>query len=220
MSKCLLLDFDGVMLKNKGLSTYQQRRSAKFVQKHTYMNLSTCEELNRLYYPTYGHTVTMLNKLFNSNTTLEEYNEFVFDRKQLKRLNNLLDKETINHMISFEKFIDKSNTNQDVSWSIFTNAHINWILHFCERIGLQGFAEDKVIWPVELTYLKPNEDAYISVEKQFDSTDTFIFIDDSLVNIQAAQQRGWECIWMKDGTDVSDVYNKFLDLCESNSYKR
>lgn len=214
MTTSLLLDFDGVVLKNRNLHNYQLRRSAKFVQKHTNYSLRACEELNKVYYPTYGHTVTMVNKLFNQNTTLEDYNDFVFDKKELVKLDRLLDLSTVEHMKSFEKIIRKCTENPDeLNWRIFTNAHINWITHFCVKVGLHDYSEDKVIWPTELNFLKPNEDAYVTVENKLTKTDMFIFIDDSWVNLEAAQERdGWQPILMKDNTEVEFVYNECLDL--------
>ena len=178
----LLLDFDGVMLKDKSLMNYQLRRSAKFVQKHSYLPLSVCEKINAQYYPHFGHTVMMINKLFNKNTTLEEYNDFVFASDRLQRLNKLYTKEAQAHLSDFEKIFEYANTN-NMSWFIFTNAHRDWVKNFT------SFDDDKLIWPCTLDVLKPKLAAYDRVESMFSANEKFIFVDDSRGNLLIPEHR-------------------------------
>jgi FMN phosphatase YigB (HAD superfamily) len=219
MKANLLLDFDGVMLKNSNLTMYQFKRSVKFVQKHTYLPLSVCEEMNNTYYPKYGHTVMMLNQLFQKNVSLEQYNQFVFGKNNLKKLNKLVDKDTFNHFIKFEKITNYCKKN-GIDWNIFTNAHINWITNFCEFIDFDGFNETKVIWPSDITLLKPNSKAYENAEKFIDfdpAKDIIFFVDDSSVNVESAKTRNWKTTIMNDTTKPEDI---LYQIQYSNIYNK
>ena len=202
----LLLDYDGVMLKNTNLSKYQLVRSAKFVQKHTHLTIGTCQHLNKKFYPTYGHTVTMLNKMFNKKVTIEEYDDYVFNKKSISRLDPLVDGDTKKHMKSFENLFevcDKTN----IVWNIFTNAHINWVMHFSEVMGMDTISHNNVIWPEsKLELLKPNPKAYDRVEALFPEATSFIFVDDSPVNLNDLIHREkWIPILMTEKTTVNHI---------------
>lgn len=187
-STMLLLDFDGVMLKNRHAEQYQLRRSAKFVQRVTHMNINVCEKVNKKYYPVHGHTVLMVNNLFDKSVTLEDYNEFVFDKKQMSRLDNVLDADTFAHMSDFNKVIEYCELN-NIQWKVFTNAHSSWVTHFTERLGVEGVSNDKIIFPSDLESLKPNALAYDKVENAHADVDQFIFVDDSKTNLVIPDER-------------------------------
>ncbi len=201
----ILLDFDGVLLKNRYLTNYQNNRSSKFVKKHTMLPLHVCEKVNQKYYPKYGHTVTMMNELFGVNTTLEEYNEFVFNKKSIQRLHKLYDEDTKKHLRDFNKIFDFAN-DTNMSWYIFTNAHVNWVKEFGELGELEELTKDeKIIWPHSLDFLKPQNNAYDRVEKMFAPCEEFIFVDDSHVNLEnPSQRKNWFPIHFdKNDTSVS-----------------
>ena len=182
----LLLDYDGVILKNPKLTKYQFNKSAMFVQKHIHLPIQQCEHFNKKYYPKYGHTVTMLNEMFMKPVTLEEYNDYVFNKHDLNKLSPLVCSETKKHARSFINLIDYcEQTNKQ--WYIFTNAHLNWVMHFSSICDLP-VTEDKVIWPRNLSLLKPNKESYDNIEKMFPN-DNYMFIDDSEVNLDIPRSR-------------------------------
>lgn len=156
-----------------------------FVQKHTGMSLKACEVLNADYYPQYGHTVIMMNKLFNRHVTLEEYNNYVFDEVSLKSLIPLVDVKTATQYKSFDTIISKCEDSQ-INTSIFTNAPYVWVNTF--QSVLSG-KQLPVICPAELSLLKPNAGAYDAVEQTYPWCDRFWFIDDSKSNLQIPEQR-------------------------------
>lgn len=182
----LLLDYDGVVLKSRSLSDYQLRKSAMFVEKHTKLPFDKCQKMNKKYYPRYGHTVTMLNCLFKKPVTLEQYNDYMFNKKDLHELSWLVFPHTKQHA---QSFIDLFNVcdNCNIDWYIFTNAHVDWVMHFA-RICELPIDEKKVIWPSTLDLLKPKAQSYDNIEKRFPD-ETLIFIDDSDVNLVIPQQR-------------------------------
>jgi hypothetical protein len=212
----LLLDYDGVVLKNKHLTNYQYRRSARFVQKHTHMSMTMCEKLNKEFYPKYGHTLTMLNEMFKKNITLEEYNDFLYNKERLSRLVSVVDEETRHHAKSYEKALYLCHA-MNINWHIFTNAHINWITYLSELIDMGGITEDKIIWPEnKMHLLKPNDKAYERIENMLPSQYPYIFADDSRVNIDAVRERdGWDAIHVSTDSPVEDVVDEITGLIKS-----
>lgn len=212
----LLLDYDGVVLKNKCLTNYQYRRSARFVQKHTQLSMTMCEKLNREYYPKYGHTVKMLNEMFSKNVSLEEYDDFLFRKEQLVRLATVIDEATRHHAKSYEKLFTICR-QMDMNWHIFTNAHINWITYFSQLLEIDEIKEDKVIWPEsKMHLLKPNSEAYKRVENTVNSPYPYIFADDSKVNIEAICEReGWDGIHIRTDSPIEEVINEITSHIKS-----
>lgn len=200
----LLLDFDGVIIKNKKILQYQYQRSAKFVQKHLHVPITTADDINRKYYPKYGHTVIMLKDHFNIPVTLEEYNEFVFPKTQIYRLDSLVDKQTFEHGNDFIKHFK----SMDYHTSIFTNAHINWVTTFADIFDLP-IAEHNVIWPQSLELLKPMPKAYDNVSHQFKEADRIIFVDDSPKNIAyPSTLHNWDTYHFKQEDDSNTITQK------------
>ena len=60
-------------------------------------------------------------------------------------------------------------------------------MHFSSICDLP-VTENKVIWPLNLTLLKPNKESYDNIEKMFPN-DNYMFIDDSEVNLNIPRTR-------------------------------
>mgnify|MGYP006280770581 CR=1 FL=1 len=202
MASKLLLDFDGVVLRNKHILSYQVAQSAKFVHRHVpYLSLSECTHLNRLYYPQYGHTVIMMNKMMNVPVTLEDYNDFVFHPKKLQKLEKLIDDDTCEYAESFLPLFNEFDTG------IFTNAHINWVEMFCKVFELP-VDESNIYWPMELELLKPNPQAYTRVAFRI-KTNNITFVDDSAKNIEFPKYNlKWNTILYRDMDTPTSLIQK------------
>lgn len=178
----LLLDYDGVILRCKHTQAYQTKKSVQFMYRligQKGFTLSECERINKQNYPSYGHTVIMLNDMFGIPATLQQYNEFVFDERKLRQVKTST--RALEGMADAQKLI-QSCRHQGIPATIFTNCHPQWIkttavglartlpiVHPCDDIGL----------------LKPNVAAYARVEEAYPEN-IFLFFDDSLVNCSAA----------------------------------
>jgi FMN phosphatase YigB (HAD superfamily) len=189
-SVCCLLDFDGVILAHPKLKAYQSRKSAKFVQKHTHMPYRRCEELNDAYYKEHGHTVTVLNKVFGKPVTLEEYNEYVFQKEDLVKLSRVLDGGSggaLEFANGFNRVLDHC-TEYGLDCGIFSNAGPSWISYFSGLAGLR-IDEEMVVTPRTTEFLKPKEAAYDRVEQHFTRDASFLFFDDCALNLEVPMQR-------------------------------
>lgn len=184
----LLLDFDGVVLKNRRLMQYQTNWSARYLHKHTGMPLPVARDFNRHYYPRYGHTVTMMRQMLKKNVTLEDYNSYLYG-DNLRWLSRFVDKPTYEHGNSFNRvlsFCEENNTEVIV----FTNVHVNWVEHFTRLMDLP-IKRSNIVWPSDTKLLKPNAFSYELLEAVFPSDTRFVFFDDSERNIARAERPGW-----------------------------
>jgi len=191
----LLLDFDGVILRNKKLSDYQVRRSAEFVKKHVPLPFKDCYNINKQYYPEYGHTVIMVNNLFNKRTTLEEYNEFVYNKKQLAGL--VLDPPSFEHGNAFNMFANENTY-------IFSNAPEEWVGHFSEMLELNI---KNCICPRTLEDLKPLPRVYSALNARF-SGQKIVFVDDSKKNLRpVSNYANWKTMHFTAADNACNVFN-------------
>jgi hypothetical protein len=148
----------------------------------------------------------MLNDIIpHEVTTLESYNEFVFDRDRIDRLKGLIDKDAYLHGNSFNRLFRLCN-NRSIEWKIFTNAHKNWVSAFGGFLDLP-IDESKIIWPHDLSLLKPKPESYANVEKQFGISDRFVFVDDMIGNLPTGRDR-----WIPIHWDALDGSNTLTDL--------
>ena len=211
MSVKLLLDFDGVVLNNHKLGRYQRDRSAMFVSKHRSMLYAESKVFNASEYPKHGHTVIMMNKTkkeIEKPVTLEQYNNFVYSQNQLRLLNRFVDEETYKAGNKFNEIFTECDRMR-IDWYIFTNAHINWILHFSKLMDLPVTSQ-KVIWPYTIENLKPKRMVYDSIERRFPNSD-FVFVDDSDVNFCIPMQReNWRPVKYKG--DIKDITHALYDF--------
>lgn len=210
MNRHLLLDFDGVILKNRILTQYQLNRSARFVTEKTGLKLNLAKKVNYDFYPKYGHTVTMLNEMFSTPVTLQEYNDYVFDPNILDYLQKYICRNTYNNGYEFNKVIDFCEKN-NTKWYIYTNAHINWVSVFSKSVNLH-IPSDKIIYPLHMYNLKPNQKSYDSIENKFSQDAHFIFVDDQKNNLPICRKR-WSCYHYsseKTTDDIIEYINKIF----------
>jgi len=174
------------------------------------MTLKASEALNLQCYPRYGHTVTMLNKLFNNATTLEEYNDFVFDPKTMSTvLDSELGLQTRNHFTSFVPLIDKC-AKANIDTVIFTNASLSWVEYCTSKIHPPFLNSVKVVYPRQTIEMKPNKQAYDNVELLFPTKEEFWFVDDSTSNlVEPSQRDNWIPFYYTPSSTIKNIQDHF-----------
>lgn len=172
--------------------------------------MKACESLNAQCFPKYGHTVLMLNNLFNKSVSLGEYNSFVFNKNTLVDLLPYIDSKTKTHFNSFAPFLKKCQRAQADS-VIFTNAHHTWIDFFVKELSEdQVFQDMPVVYPSKLAELKPRKRAYNKVETTYPKADTFWFVDDSSGNLTEPSLRPhWVPFHYTANTQILDMQEHF-----------
>lgn len=185
--KSLVLDIDGVLLRDKALLNHVRHNCERYVKA----KLPECKEpgrVNRLLYSTCGHTARGLQNLFGVDTS--DFNKAVYDVPLRTRLWEVLSStEFQQEAAEIYKFTDKG-------WcvTLFTNSPIEWAGEVAHAIG----PNVNVVCPGSniVDYpLKPEATAY----RNFAKHHTHIFVDDSLVNLNTARWLdNWHPVYFND----------------------
>lgn len=190
MKPTILLDVDGVLIRDRNLLNQVSVGAARYVgSKLPHEKNPT--QLNRLLYKAYGHTATGLEKEFGIDAS--DFNKKVYTRKLLNQLDDYLessddfkkDAQTVRRLLSM---------GYDVE--LFSNAPLVWtepVRHALDSFRVST-GED---------YSKPNIDSYLKFDKSVD----YIFVDDTIGNLIP-------CLLFKNWTPVH-----FSERCENTFVK-
>lgn len=186
--KSLVLDIDGVLLRDRQLLDHVKSKCERYVKA----KLPECKEperINRLLYRTCGHTARGLQTLFGVDTS--DFNKWVYDDRALKtHLWEVLSSTEFQHEAAeIHKF-----TQNGWRVTLFTNSPIEWAGQVAEAISNEVF----VVCPgadLMKADLKPEAPAY----KNFSKHHTHIFVDDSTVNLLTARWLpNWHPVYFND----------------------
>jgi FMN phosphatase YigB (HAD superfamily) len=185
-SKSLLLDIDGVLVRDRELMTHVTSKCVSYVRS----KLPECKdpaETNRVLYLSHGHTARGLEKVFGIDT--RDFNARVYDKKLIGHLADILAAE----QFQAEAAEIHSLTKQGWKLRLFTNAPWIWASKVALAIG-----DDVSVRcpgnPCE-SALKPEIESYM-----FSFDDLNVLVDDSLKNLGTARYLpGWKCIHFTDG---------------------
>jgi hypothetical protein len=167
-SKSLLLDIDGVLLRDKDLSNHVRANCVRYVKSKVPM----CKDpykMNSAFYNTYGHTALGLQQVLNIDTF--DFNHKVYDKQLINHLWSILSST------EFKKDATEIHSWVKEGWNIqlFTNSPIDWSLPVSHAIS------DEISIACDGIYLKPETGAYM----KFDNKIKHTFVDDSLRNLDA-----------------------------------
>ena len=173
--KSLLLDIDGVLLRDKPLLDHVKRNCARYVKA----KLPECKEpdrVNRLLYNTCGHTARGLQTLFEVDAS--DFNKAVYDVQLRTHLWEVLSStEFQKEAANIHEF-----TNNGWNVTLFTNAPIEWagqVAHaISDRVNVACPGDN-----LADALLKPEAAAY----RNFPAHHTHIFVDDSIANLRTAR---------------------------------
>lgn len=183
--KHLLLDFDGVVFKNKSALNYQKNKSINLIQKHSpNLDKKFIKKIKEDWKPKYKHTTSLIKNLFNYNISVEEYFKEIYNSNEFTYLSQDFDEETKNNMKHFSNLVKFAEYSQ-ISWSIFTNSHIDWVLYFSHLYGFTDVNSKNIIWNNTKEYVnfKPYEYSFYRIENMFPYIENFIYVDDTEANI-------------------------------------
>ena len=186
MSRALLLDFDGVIFRNKvGLQKVVQKSN-----EFTYKYVPTYDPLKDSY-TKYGHTVHLINhKTTDRQVTFQEYNDYVFDNLTMEFVFDNMD-------IDDKKRADMWKfALEDREAHVFSNAPSVWVNGLLSELDM-GHLFQTVITSDDMEYLKPMEESYeaagVMLQNHGDIRD-MVFMDDSNVNVQGARDFGIDSV--------------------------
>jgi len=168
---CLLLDVDGVVVRDSLLFAHVKHNASHYVEK----KLPDCKDpaaVNRTLYLAHGHTARGLQNSFGIDSS--DFNDFVYDKSLMAHLSEVLEKE------EFQRDAEVIHGLTQKGWEVtlFSNAPYKWV----HPVGLAINDTIKIRCPgPDLTkaHLKPDPAFY----KEFDDCQGYYYVDDSLKNL-------------------------------------
>jgi hypothetical protein len=190
----LLLDVDGVIIRDESLLSHMKNNVVRYVKKKI-PSLKRPDLVNTILYKAYGHTALGLTREYGIFT--DDFNEFVYDEHLISHLHDFLtsskdferDKKTIRH------FCDE----EDVSF--FSNSPMIWTEPIREAIDLRiGNSEG---------FMKPTVESYL----RFGDSDEITFVDDNIVNLlPTLYLNNWNPVHFSEKVESQKIRNvKSLD---------
>jgi FMN phosphatase YigB (HAD superfamily) len=202
----LVLDYDGVIFKNPHAMEAVSSSSAKFVSKKLKISYRGARAVNATQYKVHGHTVKYLQHI-GVDTTLEEYNEYVFNNIDWGDL-SLNIKHDDHEPIIDVYLLNKLQQHQKCV--LFSNAPRLWVDKTLEALGTHtDILFDEVFSCETLDQLKPIMKVYEDIERHYPDDD-LLFIDDSILNVRGLGAR-WKPHLFKSKDNLYQCGCKMLD---------
>lgn len=203
--KVLLLDMDGVVLHHPNIQYYVSMRASSYVREKLKPQVSTieyqqAENINKILYTTFGHTLTGLNKIFYMEHSIQDFNNYVYDDNMMKFLSTFENELNINDRIKEIRFLLECCEKKNVPVYIFSNAPNKWSEMIVEisklSIEKQNIigSDHKMFEDKMEQFLKPYHPMYRRVQMLINEKHAeypeMIFVDDAMMNIKP-------CFYMK-----------------------
>ena len=200
--KRVLLDIDGVLLRDKELLGHVRHNCERYVA-HKLPAAPKPAEVNRLLYLAHGHTARGLRDAFCLDVS--DFNDYVYDKKLMSHLWEVLSGTEFQEDAREIHNLAKRGTRI----TLFTNGPDIW----ARQVQAATSGEIDYKCPRNYEWLKPEATAYM----QFPSNQNYIYIDDSLKNLGTARWiDNWQCVHYnedhKDPHMWCPVVNSFWDL--------
>lgn len=173
--KSLLLDIDGVLVRDRLLMAHVQDNCVRYVRSKL-PEAKDPAAVNRILYIESGHTARGLSKNFRIDTS--DFNSQVYDRKLIDHLSEVL------YGTEFQQEAKEIHELTDRGWNVtlFTNSPFEWAqpvaMAIGDRINIDCAWSDRP----DCSF-KPDAARY----NNFGKHQTHLYVDDSLKNIGAAR---------------------------------
>jgi hypothetical protein len=203
--KTLLLDIDGVFIRNELLLNQVSYNSSRYVHTHApiqNLSFSQSKSLNTMLYKNYGHTLRGLRTTFQSNAmeySNSSFSDFVYDEDVITNLKKYIktNSEFKNICQELQSLLLLCKIN-NIGVYIYSNAPLSWcepIVHEFDTYNLilkkNIFSSDHYLF--ENYYLKPDPilytliERYIQIQHNHDTKALLsiqhFFVDDSQINL-------------------------------------
>jgi hypothetical protein len=163
MNKTILLDVDGVIVRDRVLLDHVKHNAIQYVSKKLPMSNARC--MNTILYKAYGHTAIGLNEVYGFDVS--DYNDRVYDSHLIDHLHDFVensedfkqDSETIRNFLSM---------GYDVE--LFSNAPLAWTEPIKRSID-ERIKNGMYCKPAMKTYVK------------FNPYKDYVFVDDKICNL-------------------------------------
>jgi hypothetical protein len=203
--KSLVLDIDGVIVRDKLLLAHVSDNCVKYVQS----KLPECKDprnVNRILYLTHGHTARGLKHSFGVDTS--DFNEKVYDDRLMDHLAEIL------YGTKFQQEAKEIHDFTKKGWNVtlFTNAPSKWgtmvARAISDEVYLRCPGENVMDSP-----LKPEAVAY----QNFSKAQTHVFVDDfSPARAHGLADQFVHAVWSARAFRVGDVVHGGDDVLDDH----
>lgn len=205
----LLLDFDGVILRNHPIGNIVVKRCQSMVHKSMkHVDFESCKKVNKQLYESTGHTVLGLQRLGYKDISIPEFDQLVYEKIDYKMELAEIHKthhQDIQSINNIYKWCEASGVDM---W-IFSNAPDSWCYSISHMMDIPVLPSTRSL----VSSLKPNPECYLDVRKKVKS-DKYVFVDDKMINLVNAPQ-DWTCVWMNDSKhNLSKNFSVIDDLID------
>ena len=175
----LVFDYDGVLFNNQKASHLISERASNFVCMKLKIPLHEAREINKVTYKAFGHTLKLLEKQ-GVDTTLQEYNEYVYDDTIWDYIESKIKPNDYNNLMD----VFALNEIQNGKSILLTNAPYEWVERSMDIVGMHpNTLFDNVYTPKTIDELKPNNIMYDSIASKYPH-EKLLFIDNKIMNIE------------------------------------
>jgi FMN phosphatase YigB (HAD superfamily) len=181
--KSLLLDVDGVLVRDKLLLSHVKENCVNYVASKLPESKNP-RETNRQLYLSHGHTARGLNMVFKIDTS--DFNEKVYDKRLMDHLTEVI------YGTEFQEEAKEIHELTQNGWKVtlFTNSPIEWAGQVARAIG------DDIFVACPGDFMKPEVPMYT----QFPNHHMHIYVDDSMKNLGTARWLpNWQCVYFNEG---------------------
>lgn len=191
MTDTILLDFDGVLFKNKRVHDYIKHKSIKYLRNNNKMRkkfphgMDTYEmasKINEIGYKTMGHTSMLIDK---STKSVLDYNDYVFDDSTLLFTRNSLTADDFKLLDDVAHCLQR--TNKQIG--LFTNTPMRYCTTIIDPLLQDIDLRHKLYsnaFTSDIGLVKPDIKFYTVVDKTLhisENPSEIYFIDDTFLNI-------------------------------------
>lgn len=181
----LMLDFDGVLLKNPKVQKYVAHKCTEYLAKRTGTTYAHAKQTNDARYPVHGHTARVLEKDFGLPCGPREFNQGVYGSMDFERVRSWLTQRDAEYA---RTVLDHWNVRRENTF-VFTGAPRKWVLELREALALP-FEDYRVLGSDVLGHFKPDPRAYAEAEffvrLNMPQVESFCLVDDGVENVKMA----------------------------------
>jgi FMN phosphatase YigB (HAD superfamily) len=213
MTRVILMDFDGVLMRHPPVLKRVQGRVVEYVRKYAgkgHMSEGDATRLNRDLYQRYGHTHLGMKKLFMPYSRVSSFNHYVYEPAFLNELYQAFgkDPDCLDGLQSWESWIDDQLYEGDVEQTaIFSNSPASWVSLWLSAAGMEDHFQEILGSDHPLfegrddSLLKPDPRLYDRVETYIPDPSLY-FVEDSPLNLDPVVKRDRWIPMLFDGDDV------------------
>lgn len=206
ISKVVLLDFDGVVFRNKKIKQVMYRNSTKYLAKSLCVKYDEAHYLQDVHLSTFGHTSKIESYIIQKpiEQCIMDYNQYVFKDK----IDDLLSTITTDDVFHINNLLELKSEN-DLKYVLFSNAHLDWINIVCNNCDISRDDLFDDLYTSDNNPLKPNIEAYQIFDKIY--PENKLFLDDNLSNLlPITNKKNWSYSFIKDVYRNAQLYDIIL----------